>query len=870
MNLYRQDASHDGPEPIAIVGVGCWLPGNIMSLEELHAALRSGRNLITEIPAERWNVDAFYDPDPLAPGKTYVRKGGFVSDIDRFDAGFFGISDAEASRIDPQQRMVLQTVWHALENARQAADELERSNNGVFLAMMNTNGYSQIKGGFEGLMGLTAYDAMADAMSIAAGRVSHFLGLEGPALTLDTACSNSLVALHLARQSILSGECDQAIVAGVNAILHPGIHITFSKVGLMSRKGRCAAFDAAADGYIRGEGCMAVVLRRQSDAMARGDPILASIVGTAVNQDGRTPAVTAPNGRAQEKVIRSALARVGVSPSDVGYLEAHGTGTPVGDPIEMSAIVNVYGPGRAPEQTLYVGSVKSNFGHIEAGAGLLGLVKAALSVHYGEIYPNLHFQKLNPAIDLGQAPVVVPQELLPWPGGSGARIAGVNSFGYSGTNAHAILQQAPDGGASAERAQTGPAFRERPNELVVLSAKSKNSLEELVDSWLKYLDQDGGASLPDIAFTAATGRMHLSHRLAAVGATQAEVAGKLRIWREGRIAKGLAAGQSRLRLRPRVAFMFTGQGAQFAGMGAELYKTDARFAETLDRVAASLDPEMGVPLKDVLWGPESRQYLSNTRYVQPALFAIEYALADLLRHWGVEPDFVIGHSVGELVAACVAGVLDLPDAARFVVARGRLMGALPEGGQMVAIDADVEQARQWIKGREADVSIATVNGPQAVVISGKGEAVAAVAAADDETLVYCQGRIGPLDAAPDKALLTTVLPARAADMQSGPFYGELRQSGLEYGAKFSNAREIWFGAEGSGRAVGRVAFARFGDHNLSEPFDNPLLLDACLHVFGAAFKRLAVDAHQGTYVPASIQSVTMRCELPPRFGARCR
>ena len=522
------------------------------------------------------------------------------------------------------------------------------------------------------------------------------------------------------------GDCDTAIVAGVNVILHPGLHIAFSKVGLMSREGRCATFDASADGYIRGEGCVAVILRRQSQAISRGDNILASIVGTAINQDGHTPAVTAPNGRAQERVMRSAMARLGVNPNEIGYVEAHGTGTPVGDPIEMSAIANVFGPGRAPDATLYVGSVKSNFGHIEAGAGLLGLVKVALSLQHEEVFPSIHFTQWNPNIDLGHAPIEVPTSVVPWPRGANRRMAGINSFGYSGTNSHAILQEAPLKENSRADAGQVKASTGRTSELVVVSAKSKTSLEELVDHWVGYLEKDDSASLPDIAFTADTGRAHLRHRVAAVGDSKTDIAGKLRAWREGRIAKGLASGQTRARLRPKVAFMFTGQGAQYAGMGQELYKTEAHFAETLDRVAATMDSEMGVSLKAVLFGSDARTYLNNTRYVQPALFAIEYALAELLRHWGIEPDFVIGHSVGEIAAACVAGVLDLDDAIRFVVARGRLMGELPKGGKMLAIGTDVEQARRWIKGREADVSIATVNGPQAVVVSGKAEAVEAV------------------------------------------------------------------------------------------------------------------------------------------------
>jgi acyl transferase domain-containing protein len=591
----------------------------------------------------------------------------------------------------------------------------------VFLAMMNTNNYAQLKTYFEGEKGLTAYDAMGDAMSIAAGRISHFLGLEGPAMSLDTACSSSLVALHLARQSILSGECDAAIVVGANAILHPGIHITFSKVGLMSRAGRCAAFDASADGYIRGEGCVAVILRRESDAVARGDQVLASIIGTAVNQDGRTPAGTAPNGRAQERVIRSALARVGIDPKEIGYVEAHGTGTPVGDPIEMSAIVNVFGPERSPEEKLYVGSVKSNFGHIEAGAGLLGLVKAALSIKHNAIFPSLHFKNLNPSIDFGQAPIEVPTAVTTWPERNVLRMAGINSFGYSGTNAHAILQQAPE-----KQSDGSSDIVNRPDELVLFSAKSKESLENMVDQWVDYLSTTSD-SLADIAFTTATGRAHLNHRIAVTATSRKEVIERLKIWRQGRISRGLATGKTHIRIKPRVAFMFTGQGAQVAGMGRELYETEARFRQTIDEIAEIMDEELGISLKDVLFGAKSSQYLENTRYVQPALFAIEYALADLLRHWGLEPSFLIGHSVGEIAAAAFGGMLELDDAIRFVVARGRLMGSLPKGGKMLAVGTDLEQAWAWVKGREDEVSVATVNGPKAVVFSGTAAAIAAMA-----------------------------------------------------------------------------------------------------------------------------------------------
>jgi acyl transferase domain-containing protein len=562
---------------------------------------------------------------------------------------------------------------------------------------------------------------MADAMSITAGRISHFLGLEGPCFALDTACSGSMVAVHQARQSILAGDCDAAIVVGINLILHPGIHVAFSKVGLMSRSGHCKAFDESADGYIRGEGCVAMVLRRQSDAIARNDHIMASILGTALTQDGRTPAITAPNGQAQEKVIRLALARVAVNPNEIGYVEAHGTGTPVGDPIEMGALVNVYGPDRSDQQPLYVGSAKSNFGHLEPAAGVLGLTKAALSLDHETIFPSLHFKRLNPNIDLRQAPLRVPTGPVPWPRGGKRRLAGVNSFGYSGTNAHAILTEAPLPMQSVGEAP------KRPCEIVVLSAKSAQSLQELVDKWTAFLDEDKDTRLTDIAFTAGTGRGHLRHRLAVIAKDKDELADKLHTWREGRMSKGLLAGQTSIGRRMKIGFAFTGQGAQYAGMGRQLYETEARFRTAIDRVAALMDGDLGAPLVDVLFGPDSGKYLGNTRYVQPALFAIEYALADLLHHWGIDPDFVVGHSVGEIVAATVAGVVDLEGAVRFVMARGRLMGQLPPGGKMLATDATPEQAQEWLAGREDEASIAAVNAPQSVVISGTTAAVDHVA-----------------------------------------------------------------------------------------------------------------------------------------------
>lgn len=713
-------------EPIAIVGVGCKLPGGITSPEGLVAALRNGRDCISEVPPERWTHEEYYDPDPVAPGKTYTRHGGFVSDIDLFDAGFFGISNAEADRMDPQQRMLLETVWRALEHAGQSPQELAQSNTGFFLGMMGINDYAWLKQRWEGIQGITALDAVADAVSIAAGRIAHFFGLEGPTFALDTACSSSLVAVHLACQSIRTGECDTAIVAGVNAILHPHVNIAFSKVGLLSREGRCKSFDARADGYIRGEGCVAVVLRRESSALARRDPILASILGSAINQDGRTLALTAPNGRAQENVVRRALSQAGVEATEIGYVEAHGTGTPVGDPIEMNSLVSVFGSGRSQGEPLYIGSIKSNMGHLEAAAGALGLVKAALSLDEEQIFPSLHFNRLALGVDLHGAPLRVPTTTIPWRRGRRPRIAGVNSFGYSGTNAHVIIREAPVAGDGDNPDVESSVASTRSYQMVTVSAKSSGSLNELVDGWVDFLERNDSSLLGDIALTALAGRSHLNHRIAVTGRSREEVAKRLRAWRDGREPKGLAMGRATKR-QNKIAFVFTGQGVQYAGMGRGLYEAEPRFREALDQCAAIVQSECQLPLLDVLFGKQSGELLESTRNAQPALFSLGYALAQLLRYWGIEPEVVIGHSVGEITAAAVAGVIGLREALTFVAVRGALMGDLPRDGKMVSLDATPEEVRQWIEGAEFGVSIAGVNGPRSVVVSGASAVVDQIA-----------------------------------------------------------------------------------------------------------------------------------------------
>ena len=596
---------------------------------------------------------------------------------------------------------------------------------------MNANTYQQAKDRIRGTAGISAYDAVGDAMSISAGRISHFFNFEGPCFALDTACSGGLVALHLARQSLLKGECDSAIVAGINLILTPDFHIAFSKMGLLSPSGRCRSFDSNADGYVRSEGCIALVLRRESEALKRGDPILASIVGSAINHDGRTAALTAPNGAAQVRVMRSALDTIDTDPAQIRYVEAHGTGTPVGDPIEMHAIGEVYGLRRPGGRQLYVGSAKTNFGHIEAGAGLLGVAKAALSINRKVIFPSLHFVRPNPKIDLHDGAIQIPTSRVEWPEKDSPRWAAVNAFGYSGTNAHVLLREAPLAGASEAR-------ETRPFELLALSAKSSDSLAELAGKWEGFLSRAESGVLPDAAFSAATGRAELRHRLAVVGHSGEDLARSLRRWRDGGSHASVFQGQAHV--SKGIAFVFTGQGSQYAGMGRQLYETEPVFAAAIDQcgelmVAAGLD----VPLRKVLFEDRPADEINDTRYAQPALFAVEYALTILLNAWGIKPDIVIGHSIGELTAACVGGMLTLADAARFSVVRGRLMSELTRNGKMLALAVTEEVAQEWLVGREDAVAIAAVNGPRSLVVSGAAEAIDEIARLAEEAGVRATG-----------------------------------------------------------------------------------------------------------------------------------
>jgi acyl transferase domain-containing protein/acyl-CoA synthetase (AMP-forming)/AMP-acid ligase II/acyl carrier protein len=704
-------------DPIAIIGLGCRFPG-AENPEAFWRLLREGKDAVTEVPRERWNIDAFYDSDPGAPGKMCTRRGGFLAGVDLFAASFFGISPREAAVMDPQQRLVLEVSWEALERAGQAPDRLAGSRTGVFVGIGSTEYFHlQLDQGLEVQM----YSGTGTAMSIAANRVSYVLGLQGPSIAVDTACSSSLVAVHLACQSLRSGESDLALAGGVNLMLSPYTTIIFSKARMQAPDGRCKTFDAAADGYVRGEGCGMVVLKRLSDALADGDPVLAVLQGSAVNQDGLSNGLTAPSRQAQQAVIQSALAMAGVEPAAIDYVEAHGTGTFLGDPVEVKALGSVLCPGRDRDQPLVIGSVKTNIGHLETAAGIAGLIKVVLALQHREIPAHLHFRNPNPHIPWEEFPLVVPTSARPWPAGERRRLAGVSSFGFGGTNSHVVVGEAP---ALPERA----GGVERPLHVLGLSARDEESLRALVSQYVEHLDRRPSmedVDFADLCFTAGAGRSHFAHRLALVAASAAEARDKLSASLAGEDPPGLVRGAIEGPERPRVVFLFTGQGSAYPGMGWRLYETQPAFRRVLEQCDELLRPCLPVPLLSILYGNGGE--IDETRYAQPALFALEYALAEMWRSWGIEPQAVLGHSLGEYVAACVAGVFSLEDGLRLVAARGRLMQEL-QPGSMAAVRADEQRVAAALRPWSGKVSLAAVNGPDQVVISGETPAVEALRA----------------------------------------------------------------------------------------------------------------------------------------------
>lgn len=680
-------------EPIAITGLGLRFPGGASSPESFWSLLTEGADAVTEVPQSRWHLDQYYDSEVAAPGKMYSRHGAFLADPAGFDAEFFGISPLEAMSLDPQHRIALEVAWEALENAACNPQRLEGTASGVFLALSNSDYGRRIFGQMDQI---NAYSSTGNLFSVAAGRISYLLGLHGPSMVVDTACSGSLVAIHLACQSLRRAECSLALAGGVNLILSPEIHINFSKSRMMAADGKCKSFDAAADGYVRGEGCGIVVLKRLSDAIADRDRILAVIRGSAVNQDGRSSGITAPNGPAQEAVIREALASAGVDPREIDYIEAHGTGTSLGDPIEANALAAVLGPGRGPDHPLVVGSVKTNIGHLESAAGVAGLMKVVLALENEQIPRNLHFKTLNPHIEWRGLPAEVAVTPRAWPRRERSRLAGISSFGFSGTNAHLIIEEAPAPTA-------GPPGIERPIHILALSARSAGALDQLEALHTQEL-RHNNADLGDICFTANTGRAQFNYRTVLVGDNPEKMAAAAAM-------RGIKEGT------PEVVFLFPGQGAQYPGMGKQLYDTQPVFRRAVDECGDLLNGELEESLFDVLWGKATHR-LNQTAFTQPALFTIEYALNCLWQSWGVKPAAVLGHSAGEFVAACVAGVCTLKDGLKLIATRARLMQSVAGRAAMTAVAASEACVREVLAGLENKVSLAAVNAPQRVVISG--------------------------------------------------------------------------------------------------------------------------------------------------------
>lgn len=708
-------------EPIAIIGMGCSFPGGASDPDRFWELLQGGVSARTEIPQERWDIDAYYDPDPETPGKMMTRYGHFITGADQFDPGFFGISPREALAMDPQHRLLLEVSWQALERAGQVYERLSGAPIGAFVGVC-LHDYQEVLQQHlqqEPDSPLAAYAGIGTSPASAAGRLSYTFGFTGPAMTIDTACSASLVAIHQACNSLRLGECQMALAGGVMLNLTPTDYIATSRAKMNSADGLCKTFDATADGYGRGEGCGVVVLKRLSQAQKDGDKILALIRGSAVNQDGPSSSLTVPNGQAQQLLMKQALAQAQVAPTEISYLEAHGTGTSLGDPIEVNAATAVLGKDRSLDNPLWLGSVKTNIGHLEASAGVSGLIKVVLSMQHQQIPPHLHLQDPNPQIDW-QPWLKVPQTSTPWTV-SGRRLAGVSSFGFTGTNAHVVLEEAPDEAVAT-------AESDRPVHLLKLSAKNNKALTELADRYSQHLEAHPEQSLGDICFTANSGRLSHSYRLSVVGQTRAELREKLDAFAASEEAIGLVSGVVSGSDSARVAMLFTGQGSQYVGMGRQLYETQPTFKKAMDQCATILQAYLDKPLLEILYGANAEDaILAQTAYTQPALFALEYSLYQLWQSWSIQPAVVMGHSVGEYVAACIAGVFSLEDGLKLIATRGRLMQQLPAGGVMVSLMASAARVREAIS-KQPQVSIAAMNGPESTVISGAATAVQRVVA----------------------------------------------------------------------------------------------------------------------------------------------
>jgi len=632
-------------EPIAIVGLGCRFP-KAKNPAEFWQLLREGVDAIAEVPPDRWDIKDFYDPEPSTPGKANSRWGGFLDRVDGLDADFFGITPGEAKQMDPQQRLVLEVGWEALENAGLAPDKLAGSKTGVFLGIGSYDYHKQV---CYDPSNIDPYSSIGTSNSIAANRLSFLLDLRGPSMTVDTACSSSLVSVHLACQSLRLRESDLCLAGGTNVMVRPGVTIALSKAGLLSAGGRCKTFDALADGYVRGEGCGMVVLKRLEDALRDRDRILAIVRGSATNQDGTSNGLTAPNRHSQEAAIRQALENAGVQPAEISYVEAQGTGTTLGDAIEVKALKAVLMQGREGDLPCWIGSVKTNIGHLESAAGIASLIKTILSLQQGEIPPHLHLQQLNPYISLAGTPFAIPKAPQDWSPSSKPRFAGVSAFGFGGTNCHLVVAESPKS-LKIERSS------DRSLHILALSAKTPAALQELAGRYESYLASHPEASLADMCFTVNTGRSHFEYRLAAVAASTAQLRQKLTDFSRDRETAGATSGRVGRKKRRKIAFVFPSESRDRLSRGCQLYATESTFRASVDRCARIGGFETEKSLVNIL---DSDLDSRDSRWTRLALFAFQYALAQLWQSWGILPKAAIGNGVGEYVAACTSGKLSL-------------------------------------------------------------------------------------------------------------------------------------------------------------------------------------------------------------------
>ncbi len=697
-------------EPIAIVGMACRFPG-APDLRAYWRLIHDGISAVIEVPPERWSTEEFYDPTGETPGKMSVRWAALVEGPDQFDPQFFGITPREAARMDPQQRLLLEVAWEAMENAGQPADKLAGTRTGVFVGIGATD-YTKVCVPYDNYYEqIDAHMGTGNALSIAANRLSYIFDFHGPSAAIDTACSSSSLAIHLAVESLRRGESDAALAGGVNMILTPETTIAFSKARMLSPEGVCRPFDARADGYVRGEGCGMILLKRLAEAHRDGDQVFGVLRATSVNQDGRTSGISAPNGQSQLACIRAALKQAGLEPDDIDYIEAHGTGTPLGDPIEVQALAEIFRADahvaeslRDPESAAsekrpylrpcYMASVKANVGHMETVSGVAGLIKVLLMMQHDQIARQTHFESLNPHMNLEGTRLAVPTETIDWPPGHRPRRAGVSSFGFGGTNTHLIVESPTDEAVPLAAAGL-PA---RPLHVLKLSAKTDAALKDQAARIADHLQQEPGAAIADVCWSANTGRTDFNYRAAVVAQDAHQLQAHLRSFATGEAASAAGTKQGVVRTlgRPKVAFLCTGQGSQYVGMGRGLYDSQPVFRQALDECDAVLRGSWGgESLLEVLYpaaqaaspNGAGKEKLHQTRYTQPALFALEYALAQLWASWGVVPDIVLGHSVGEYAAACIAGVMSLEDGLSLIAERARLMQNVRRHGKMAVVFA---------------------------------------------------------------------------------------------------------------------------------------------------------------------------------------